>query len=143
AYDLLNGSIEKEGLDKNKDYLLSFWCSHQGAAPIVLQVNRRIIEIPADTTQYVFLKIGHKERISLGVRFSNLEPILIDDVRLHPMEAEMTTYTYDPLIGVKSVTDPSHRTVHYLYDGLGRLIGTQDDNRHFTKTYNYLYKNDH
>lgn len=35
--------------------------------------------------------------------------------------AQVTTYTYSPLVGVNSVTDPNGKTIHYQYDNFNRL----------------------
>ncbi len=36
--------------------------------------------------------------------------------------AFVTTYTYKPLVGVTSMTEPNGRTTYYRYDGMGRLL---------------------
>lgn len=51
----------------------------------------------------------------------------------------VTTYTYKPLVGVTSVTDPSGRTTSYEYDDLGRLIIIKDDRGNVLKSYEYNY----
>ena len=35
--------------------------------------------------------------------------------------AQVSAFTYKPLVGVTSMTDPSGKTVYYGYDPLGRL----------------------
>ena len=35
--------------------------------------------------------------------------------------AQVSVFTYKPLVGVTSMTDPSGKTVYYDYDSLGRL----------------------
>jgi YD repeat-containing protein len=55
--------------------------------------------------------------------------------------AQITTFTYDLLIGVTSTTDPRGRTAYYLYDDYGRLQYVRDhDNKILTKN-EYNYKN--
>ncbi|MDO7852969.1 RHS repeat domain-containing protein [Hymenobacter convexus] len=51
----------------------------------------------------------------------------VDELRLCPADARMTTYTHIPLVGVASQTDPSGRTTTYEYDVLGRLVRTSDE----------------
>ncbi len=56
-------------------------------------------------------------------------------------DALVTTYTYDPLIGVTSITDPSGQTVYYHYDSFNRLeMVTDKDNKVLSKN-QYHYKN--
>lgn len=64
---------------------------------------------------------------------------LIDDVRIFPKDAEINTYTYNPLVGMTSGIDPDGRTVYYEYDTFNRLILVRDnDNNILKKTcYNY------
>ena len=54
--------------------------------------------------------------------------------------SHITTYTYSPLVGISSVTDPSGYTLHYNYDGLGRLIKIFDSNGRVLKDYQYTLK---
>jgi len=43
-------------------------------------------------------------------------------------EAMVTTYTYTPLVGITSVTDPKGITSYYTYDTFGRLQYVKDQN---------------
>ena len=54
---------------------------------------------------------------------------------------KITSYTYKPLVGVTSETDPSGRTISYIYDDFGRLITVKDDQGKILKEYKYNYPN--
>jgi YD repeat-containing protein len=56
-------------------------------------------------------------------------PGIIDDVRIFPSDAMLTTMTYNPLVGVTGETDPSGRTTTTEYDGLSRVSVQRDLNR--------------
>ncbi|REC69944.1 hypothetical protein DRF60_20945, partial [Chryseobacterium elymi] len=54
---------------------------------------------------------------------------------------QITTYTYDPLIGVRSITPPSGIRELYKYDTANRLEKVIDINGKVLKEYKYNYKN--
>ncbi len=53
--------------------------------------------------------------------------------------AMVTTYTYDPLIGVTSMTDPKGYTVFYEYDEFSRLEKVRDADGNLVNEYYYDY----
>lgn len=64
-------------------------------------------------------------------------------------DAFVSTFTYQPLVGVTSMTDPSGMTTYYDYDGLGRLTETyyydgnvvSSDKKRTLQQYEYHYRN--
>ncbi|REC49972.1 hypothetical protein DRF67_00020 [Chryseobacterium pennipullorum] len=56
---------------------------------------------------------------------------------------QITTYSYDPLIGVRSITPPSGIREVYLYDSAGRLKEIRENNQtgRLVKEFKYNYKN--
>ncbi|MEM9685565.1 MAG: hypothetical protein AAF934_01415 [Bacteroidota bacterium] len=56
----------------------------------------------------------------------------------HP-DAVITTFTYDPLVGVTSSTDPKGYTSFYTYDDFNRLAATKDTHNDIVEAYSYNY----
>ena len=54
--------------------------------------------------------------------------------------AMVTTYTYDPLIGVTSITDPKGYTTYYEYDDFNRLEYVKDGDGKILSKNKYHYK---
>jgi len=63
-----------------------------------------------------------------------------DDFRFHSMDAQMTTYTYKPLIGMTSSSDINNKPTYYNFDNLGRLWLVRDFLGNILKKYDYHYK---
>jgi len=66
----------------------------------------------------------------------------LDNLRNHPdlADAMVTTYTYDPLVGVTSTTDPRGYTVYYEYDDFNRLKQVKDKDGNILSKNDYNYK---
>ena len=63
------------------------------------------------------------------------------NLRINFKNSLVTTYTYDPLIGVTSVTDPRGNTVYYDYDPFNRLKHVKDKDGNILSENEYNYKN--
>ena len=63
-----------------------------------------------------------------------------DDLRFYPLDAQMTTYTHEPLIGVTSVSDNNNKPTRYEFDAFGRLKHTRDFQDNILKKNVYHYK---
>jgi YD repeat-containing protein len=55
--------------------------------------------------------------------------------------AQVTTYTYKPLVGIETITDPRGVKTTYEYDFFDRLQAIKDENNKTIETYDYHYKN--
>jgi YD repeat-containing protein len=86
------------------------------------------LSIPADVTQ-------------LNIRIDNNGggTVWFDDIRLHPSEAFMTTYTYNELGAVTSETDVNNQTIYYEYDLFNRLTIERDQDKNIIKKICYRY----
>jgi len=71
---------------------------------------------------------------------SNLKT-LNNNIRTNlPANVLVTTYTYSPIIGVTSSTDPRGVTTYYNYDNFGRLNNVKDLNNILLKQNRYHYQ---
>ena len=61
-----------------------------------------------------------------------------------PSIAQVTTFTYEPLTGVTSITDPRNQTIYYKYDPAGRLeeiYRLKNGNKEIIEAYKYNFRN--
>ncbi len=65
----------------------------------------------------------------------------IDEVRVYPRAAQMTTYTYSKSGKIISVCDANGTVQSYEYDDFDRLKKVVDHNGHIMKSYDYQIKN--
>ena len=69
--------------------------------------------------------------------------IYYDDVRAYPANALMTSYTYDPVLGVPtSATDANNNTTKTTYDGFGRVTAQYNTKGQKVKEFKYHLAND-
>ncbi len=64
----------------------------------------------------------------------------LQEIRDAIPSAIITTYTYDPLIGITSITDPRGYTSYYNYDEFNRLKEIRDEKNNIVTDYKYNYK---
>jgi YD repeat-containing protein len=64
----------------------------------------------------------------------------VDDVRVYPVDAQMSSYTYQPSFGITSEIDTKGNTIYYEYDGLGRLKTMRDKDNKILKQFDYQYQ---
>lgn len=132
CYNLGTGSITKSGLGASKKYLISYW-SKSGAA---VQVNNTVSTKEGETrngwTYWEKEVSGTGNIIVSGNGY-------IDELRLYPIDAQMTTYTVIPSIGVTSECSPAAIITYYQYDKAGRLSTIKDQYNNVLKTICYNY----
>ncbi|UZR97144.1 RHS repeat domain-containing protein [Chondrinema litorale] len=115
------GSYEVPLPTTEGDYILSYWSKTNSG-----NWEHNEEEIIVTSTNFDTKSIGGSN-------------IYIDEVRLYPSDAFMTTYTYDPLIGMTSATDPNGKTTYYQYDDFGRLKQIEDKDNNVLQRYEYHY----
>ena len=68
--------------------------------------------------------------------------IFITSLRNNPLlaNAQLTYYTYSPLTGMTSQTDPKGMTTYFEYDNFKRLKSIKDQSGNIIKSFDYHYK---
>lgn len=145
-------------LDPSKKFILSFWC--KGGTPLLTKTNgtagnlsyssvgtvRKTYTNPFSGWTYHEYDVSNTANLTVdngclqvasGVSYPT---ILMDEIRLYPTNARLSTTTYDPMAGKTSECDVNGRITYYEYDGLGRLKAIRDEERNVLKTYEYNYK---
>ncbi|WP_323787685.1 RHS repeat domain-containing protein [Psychroserpens sp.] len=64
----------------------------------------------------------------------------LDNLRNDLLDSQVTTFTYDPIIGVTSVTDPRGNTSYYVYDDFNRLKMIKDKDGNILSENEYVYR---
>jgi YD repeat-containing protein len=118
-------------LQLGKEYILSFW--NKGSVPAV-SIGGIGITVPAavaakgNWSNYI---IRFTPTTSSAVKITGTSAnCYLDEVRLFPSNASMTSWTYEPLFGKSSETGANGRITYYEYDKLGRptIVRDQDGN---------------
>ncbi|MCW3074639.1 MAG: repeat protein [Flaviaesturariibacter sp.] len=82
----------------------------------------------------------YKHELELGESITITGNGYIDELRLYPSGAFMSTVAYKEGIGKITECDANNRLLFYEYDGLGRLKLIRDQSKNIIKTYEYNYK---
>jgi len=135
SYNLGNGPINKSGLTVGKTYVISYW-SRSGSYTIsggtyTTKAGRTV----NNWTYYEHTVTTTSTTLTVSGTGN------IDELRLYPQGALMTTYTYAPLVGITTQADAGDRISYYGYDGLGRLQWIKDEDDNIIKTFQYHYPN--
>ena len=65
---------------------------------------------------------------------------LIDELRLHPLEGQMSTFSYDERLRVHTATDINSRSSYYLYDTFNRLQYVKDQDGNYVQSIEYNFR---
>lgn len=98
----------------------------------------------SDISQSLIDSIVNASNIDAAAERNNDETNLLNTFKTFKdnlSSYQITTYTYDPLIGVRSITPPSGIRENYIYDSANRLEKVVDANGKIVKEMKYNYKN--
>jgi YD repeat-containing protein len=105
-------------------YYFSFWTSSGSAPTVTITGGSKTLIINGGLVNLGWKLYKYKISGSTNVKIEGSGTI--DEVRLYPVDGLMTTYSYEPIYGITSITDPNDVTSYYTYDNFGRLKYIQD-----------------
>jgi YD repeat-containing protein len=136
-YDVITGKkYGSGGLSKTVatgNYVVTLWCKGNCT---VNNVPGSTLYVSKRDNSWRLLEWKLNAVTSISILADNM-----DEVRLRPEHADITTYTYEPGVGISSICDVNNRITQYIYDGLGRLILQVDIDGNILKDYCYTYAN--
>lgn len=125
-------TISKANLP-NGEYVLSYWW--KGMEPTVSGVVEESSSDGAIINGWNYKQKVINKSGSQVLTIANNDKI--DELRLYPSDALMTSSTLDPFIGITSETDANDVIVYTEYDEFGRQILIKDHNQDVVKGYAY------
>ncbi|KAA9042052.1 hypothetical protein FW778_08555 [Ginsengibacter hankyongi] len=134
SYNLSSGNITKSGLTSTTYYLLTVWAK----SGTTVNVNSSPLStVIASQQGWNFYSTTLSGITSVTVSGSGS----IDELRLHPKDANMVTTTYEPMVGVTSTTDANNTITYNEYDNLNRIKLVRDKDKNILKKYDYSDSN--
>lgn len=134
AYNLSTGSISKINPTISGIYIVSYWYK-TGA---VISISGGTVSAAQIKRKYGEWTLAEHEISGNITNVTVAGSGLIDELRFHPAAAQMTTYTYEPLVGVTGSIDHKGVASYYLYDDSQRLRHIKDQQGNIVKSYKYI-----
>lgn len=131
VYPLGAGSVVSPVVATSFPYVLSYW-SNSGAATISPSLGSPLAGLITSNgwTYYEYQVPTGTSQVTISGTTS------IDELRLYPAAAQMTTYAYDPS-GLRSISDTKGTNSYFQYDYFQRLKNIKDWNGNIVKNYGY------
>ncbi|AFD05319.1 hypothetical protein [Solitalea canadensis] len=133
-YSLAAGAITKTGLTSTIKYVVSYWA--KGASITITGGTLGSLFTGRTYNGYTYYERTITGTTSISISGSGQ----LDDIRIHPDNAQMTTYTFDPLVGITSKTDSKGQVNYFTYDELQRFSLAKDQDGNIIKHFIYHYK---
>ena len=147
------GIVSTWNLDNQFDNNLTTYVWGYNKTKIIAKIEH--YQIPRDSWKGIKNTLDHpliqaeKNAISSSnydsyqetISSENALRIKFEELRQAFTNSMVTTYTYDRLVGVTSITDPRGETVYYEYDTFNRLKHVRDQDGNILSKNEYNYKN--
>ncbi len=130
------GNVIGATKDNKEKVVYLYGYNHQYVVAVIENANyQEVVDAIQGGEQTIVNIAKANDMTAWGDIFSQLRSTMTN--------AHITSYTYEPLIGVSSITQPNGETNYYEYDELGRLIHVYQKNKEekeHIQRYEYKYK---
>lgn len=123
----------------NGESTIFLW-GYNGQYPIAEIRNATYTEVE-NAAKKVFSVLNLESFLLLSMTTENEIILKNGNLQKELPNAQVTTYTYKPLVGMKSMTTSNGEMTTYEYDSLGRLATIKDHNGKTAKYHDYHYQN--
>jgi hypothetical protein len=154
---LPNSTTDSTSYALHSDYVSKATCTYEDCNPVYINKKEsdKIVYLWGYRKQYPVAKIegvtydqikaalGQTliNRVANAATFSGADSTTVNNLRKTLPTAQVTTYTYIPLVGMRTATDPRGVKTSYFYDVFGRLQAVKDENGKTIETNEYHYGN--
>ena len=129
VYNLSGGALSRS-TTTGRNYVLTFWLKNGSGTPTVGAATGKAILSKYGWTCYQYDLV---ETNSVGISGTGI----IDEVRLYPQLAQVTSYTYQKGVGITSASGPDNNLGRFEYDAFNRLSIVRDGDRNVLKKNEY------
>jgi hypothetical protein len=133
-YSLSGGSITSPTLSSGT-YVVSYWSASSAASVSSTGTVTTKVNGEADGSGWSYYE--YQVTLSSSGTMTISGTVSIDELRLYPSNAQMSTMTYHPGIGITSECSSSNKISYYLYDGYNRLYEVTDQQKNILRTVQY------
>lgn len=138
SYDLTSSKTISATVASGKQLIVSYWATNSN---VIVKSNG--IAVAASLTGPIKNGWTYYQHVlpstTTSVSVTASANVTIDELRLYPADAQMTTYTYDPISGITSMCSPNNVVTYYEYDAFGRLVLVRDFDKNIIRTLDYKY----
>ncbi|WP_440135489.1 hypothetical protein [Chitinophaga sancti] len=129
----LGTAINRTGLSTTTSYIVSYW---KKSGSVTVNGAAGTAGVSVNGWTYYQHTVANPSGGTITLSGAGT----IDELRLYPVNAQMTTFTYDPLVGMNSQCDIRNVITYYEYDGLMRLKTIRDKDRNVLRIFEYGYQ---
>lgn len=138
-YQKTGFSVSKAGLTSGTQYLVTYWSKGGAYAVTGTQAGWPKTGLTISIAGQLWTAYEHLVTGLTTVTVSGSGAL--DELRLYPRQAEMTTLASNPLTGVTEQVDVANNITFYEYDNFLRLSVVRDRERNVVKKICYNYPN--